>query len=326
MKRPASRSGFAGTSARSCGGPGTSTGAAGRARDGRAGGLGDVAGGGVGVARLVGHLAEVARPLLGAVRRVARAPADVGVAHDHPLELVEAVEERLGAGRAAGHVDVDRQELVGALDDGVVGEHAARRRAGAHRDDPLRLEHLVVEAADDRRHLDRDAAREDQHVRLARRGAHRLGAEARDVVARRDDRHHLDRAAGEAEGRGEDRVRPPPVEDLVEAGREQGLLDHLLEVDALDVAAQEVARADLAHVERLVGIRLVQRQVRPDLLAALDLHGATSSRVPRGARRRRAPRRGGRRRSGSRRGRRPSRTPGGSRRPGRGRRPRCRTG
>ena len=93
---------------------------------------------------------------------------------------------------------------------GVVVEHPAGARAGAHRDHPLRLEHLVVDLAERRGHLVRDAAGDDQQVGLARRGAEDLHAEARDVVARRDDRHHLDRAAGEAERVGPDRLRPAP--------------------------------------------------------------------------------------------------------------------
>src|SRR6478735_12308430 len=40
------------------------------------------------------------------------------------LELDDPVDERLGPGRAAGHEDVDRNDLVDALDDGVVVEHA----------------------------------------------------------------------------------------------------------------------------------------------------------------------------------------------------------
>ena len=100
-----------------------------------------------------------ARPLLGPFRVVALAPAEVGLATDQPLQFVEAVQHGLRPGRAAGYVDVDRHELVGALDDGVVGEHAPGRRAGAHRHHPLRLEHLVVDPADDRSHLDRDPAR-----------------------------------------------------------------------------------------------------------------------------------------------------------------------
>src|SRR3954449_3263377 len=77
--------------------------------------------------RLGGRLAALEPgPLLGAGRVVTLAPTQVGLAADQLLQLVEAVEQGLGAGRAARHVDVHRHELVSALDHGVVGEHAAR--------------------------------------------------------------------------------------------------------------------------------------------------------------------------------------------------------
>ena len=153
--------------------------------------------------------------LLGADGVVALAPAQRRVVLDHRAQPEDAVHQRLGARRAAGHVHVDRHELVGGHDR-VVVEDAHRRRAGAHRDRVLRLEHLVVDAPDDRRHLDRDAAGDDEQVGLARRGAEGLEAEARDVHARGDDRHHLDRAAGQAEGRREQRVAARPADGLVE--------------------------------------------------------------------------------------------------------------
>src|SRR3954454_13269696 len=190
-------------------------------------------------------------PLLGAGGVVALAPAEVGLTADQLLQLVEAMEQRLGAGRAARHVNVHRHELVGALDHGVVGEHSARGGAGAHRDHPLGLEHLVVDAADDRRHLHRDPARQDHHVCLAGRGSEGLGAEPRDVVARGDHRHHLDGAAGQSEGHREEGVRASPVEDVLERRGEQALLDVLLEVAALEVPAQQIAGAQLAGSEAL---------------------------------------------------------------------------
>src|SRR4051794_8022642 len=64
-----------------------------------------VAGGGVGV-ELLG------RELLRALAAVAGAPAQVGPVHDHGADLEDAVDERLGSRWAAGHVQVDGQELV----------------------------------------------------------------------------------------------------------------------------------------------------------------------------------------------------------------------
>src|SRR5256885_12182188 len=51
---------------------------------------------------------------------------------------------RLGTRRAPRHEHVNRHDLIAALDDGVVVEDAADAGAGAHRDHPLRLGHLVV--------------------------------------------------------------------------------------------------------------------------------------------------------------------------------------
>src|SRR5262249_7505138 len=146
---------------------------------------------------------------------------------------------------------VDGHELVGSLDHGVVGEHAPGRRAGSHGHDPPRFEHLVVDPADDRRHLDRHPAGEDQEIRLPRCRPEGLGPETGDVIARGHQRDLFDRAARQTEGHGEDRVRPAPIEDVLESGGEQPLLDVLLEVPGLQVPAQEIAGAQLTRSEAL---------------------------------------------------------------------------
>src|SRR5919201_255952 len=87
------------------------------------------------------------------------------------LEADDPLDERLRPRRAAGDVDVDGDDLVHPLEHGVVVEHPARARAGAHRDHPLRLEHLVVDLAQRRRHLVCDAAGADEQIGLARRRA-----------------------------------------------------------------------------------------------------------------------------------------------------------
>src|SRR4051812_33449967 len=50
--------------------------------------------------------------LLGTLAAVARAPPEVRLVQDHRAQLEDAVHQRLRAGRAPGHVQVDRQELV----------------------------------------------------------------------------------------------------------------------------------------------------------------------------------------------------------------------
>src|SRR5213083_2166245 len=83
---------------------------------------------------------------------------------DLVLELHEPVDDRLGTRRTAGYVDVDRDDRVDPLHGGVVVVEAARARADAEGDDPLRLGHLVVDALEHRRHLVADRADDEEHV------------------------------------------------------------------------------------------------------------------------------------------------------------------
>ena len=96
-----------------------------------------------------------------------------------------AVHEHLGPRRAPGHVHVHRHDRVHARDESVVVEHAPRRGAHAHRDDPLGLGHLVVDLAQHRPHLLRDPARDDHQVGLPRRRAEHLHPPPRQVVVGR---------------------------------------------------------------------------------------------------------------------------------------------
>src|SRR5262245_31766624 len=80
---------------------------------------------------------------------------------DFLMQLDDAVDQRFGARRAARDIHVDRHDLVDALDDRIVIEHTGARGAVAHRDHPLWIAHLVVQAAYHRRHFARDAPGHD---------------------------------------------------------------------------------------------------------------------------------------------------------------------
>src|SRR6476646_5395593 len=147
------------------------------------------------------------------------AGADLLVEHDDP------VQERLGPGRATRDVDVHRDDLVDALDDRVVVEHPAATRADAHRDDPLGLDHLVVDLAEDRRHLLAHPAGHDHQIGLAGAGPEDLHPEAGEVVVRGAGRHHLDGAARESERGGEDRVPASPTDNVLQPGGEEVVRD-----------------------------------------------------------------------------------------------------
>src|SRR5437868_278397 len=112
----------------------------------------------------------------GAAAPLVPPPGDLAIV-DLLVEGEDGVDQRLGPGRASWRVHVDGHDLVDALDDGVVVEHAAATGAHAHGDDPLGLHHLVVDLTEHRRHLLADAAGDDHEVGLARGAAEHLHAE-----------------------------------------------------------------------------------------------------------------------------------------------------
>ena len=138
---------------------------------------------------------------------------------DQLVQRLDGVEQRLGRRRATRRVDVDRHDLVDALDEGVVVEHPAGRRAHAHRDHPLGLHHLVVDLAQHRRHLLADPTGDDHDVGLAWRRPEDLHAEPGEVVVGAAGRHHLDGAAGQAEVGRPRAPRPRPLDERPRGGR-----------------------------------------------------------------------------------------------------------
>src|SRR5260370_5323506 len=115
------------------------------------------------------------------------------------LELKDSVENGFGARRAAGNVDVDGDDLIAALHDGVIVEDAAGSGASAHGDDPLGLGHLIVNLADDGSHFLREAASDNHQVGLAGRGAKNFVAGTRQVKTSSGHGHHFNTAASQTE-------------------------------------------------------------------------------------------------------------------------------
>src|SRR5438093_40336 len=158
--------------------------------------------------------------------RIATRSVPLRLGGDLVLQLHEPVDHRLGTGRAARDVDVDRDDRVDAHDGRVVVVEAAGARAHAEGDDPLRLGHLVVDALEDRRHLVADRPDDEEDVGLARGEAREPRTEAVDVVVRARRRHVLHPAAGGHERVLEDRVLPGPSDGLVELAGEETAYSH----------------------------------------------------------------------------------------------------
>jgi len=139
------------------------------------------------------------------------------------LDHHDALNQLFGAWGAAGDVDIYRDELVTALDDGVGVEDAAGAGAGTHGDDPLGFAHLFVGALEDGEHLDADSTCDDEEVGLARAEAHDFSAEAGEVKAAAGGGHEFDAAAGGGEGHGPETAATSPVDDVAELGGEESV-------------------------------------------------------------------------------------------------------
>lgn len=87
--------------------------------------------------------------------------------------------------------------------------------AGAHRDYPSGVRHLVINLAQGGRHLVCQGAGDNHNIGLTGGGTEN-DAKTVLVVARGREVHHLDGTAGETEGHGPEGALAGPVGDLVE--------------------------------------------------------------------------------------------------------------
>src|ERR1700737_296836 len=90
------------------------------------------------------------------------------LSHDFLLELEQSFGQGLGTRRTSGDVNIHRQDLVDAVANRIRElEQPAAIRTASHRDDVLRIGHLVVEQARPQRHFERQRACDDHQVGLA---------------------------------------------------------------------------------------------------------------------------------------------------------------
>src|SRR5260370_72825 len=101
---------------------------------------------------------------------------------------------------------------------GVISEDPGRSGASDHRNHPFRLGHLLIQPADHRCHLVRNAPRDNHQIRLPGRTAHHFSAEARDVKSRPNHGHHFDRATCQPKRHRPNGILAAPVDGFVERG------------------------------------------------------------------------------------------------------------
>ena len=139
-------------------------------------------------------------------------------------QLDHRIEDRLRARRAAGEIEIHRDQFVHAPHSGggIGREHTASDRAGPHGDHILGLRHLLIEPHQGGSHLHGHGAGHDQQVCLARAGTGHQ-AEAVEVEAGADQGGEFDEAAGGAIEQRPEAAEPGPVVQVIEAGE-----DHVL--------------------------------------------------------------------------------------------------
>src|SRR5689334_939627 len=142
------------------------------------------------------------------------------------MQLQDAVQQRFRGGRAARHVHVHRHDTVAAAHHGVgVVVVAAAVGAGAHRDHPARIGHLVIDLAQRRRHLVAQGACHDHHVGLTwRRTEHET--ETLQVVTGSTSMHHLHRTASQTERHRVHRTRTRPVDYRVKGSGDEAFVKY----------------------------------------------------------------------------------------------------
>ena len=107
----------------------------------------------------------------------------------------------------------------------IVG--AAAGGADAHRDNPLGVGHLVVDALDRRRHFPGNGAGHNHQVGLAGGSAKGFHPETGNVEAAHRRRHHLKGAAGQAKGNRPQGRLAAPVDQRVHRSNQQVLFQVL---------------------------------------------------------------------------------------------------
>src|SRR3990167_5238342 len=117
--------------------------------------------------------------------------------HDPVLNSEKSFRKGLRPRRASRHVDIHGDNFVHAFAHGISElEKTAAVRAATHRDNILRIGHLIVEKLSTLGHLISERPSDDHQIRLARSGP-RNGAESINIGSWSSSVHELDGTAGQ---------------------------------------------------------------------------------------------------------------------------------
>ena len=134
------------------------------------------------------------------------------------LQTHESFQKRFGARGTSRDINIDWDQLIDALQDGVTPIHPTARRARTHRDTPFRFRHLLPDPFNRQGHLVGDGAGDNHDVTLSWRKPHDFGAEPRDIEPGSGCCHQFNRTTGQTHGHGPERVLSHPIHRRIELG------------------------------------------------------------------------------------------------------------
>src|SRR5699024_3126836 len=98
---------------------------------------------------------------------------------DFILDPHKRMQERVGAGRAAGNIGVHGQEIITPLNNAIAAVHASRRGTGPHGNTPFGVRHLIPNSPDGMRHFIIYPSGNNHYITLPGRETHHFRAETR---------------------------------------------------------------------------------------------------------------------------------------------------
>jgi hypothetical protein len=130
--------------------------------------------------------------------------------------LEDAIHQSLTSRRTPRHINIHRHNPIAASRNTItVMVITASIRTAAHRNNPSRFRHLIIDLSERRSHLVRERTGHNHNIGLAGRGTEDY-TESILVVSWGGEMHHFDGAAGESEGHGPEGALTSPVGYLVE--------------------------------------------------------------------------------------------------------------
>ena len=159
--------------------------------------------------------------------------------------LKDAIHQRLTSRRAPRNININRHNPIASSRHTItVMVITASIRTAAHRNDPPRFRHLIIDLSERRSHLVGESTCHDHNIGLAGRGTENY-TESILIVSWGGEMHHFDGAAGQSKGHGPEGALTGPVGYLVQScsGFEVSLFPQVCHISPQQLLLQNSCRS-----------------------------------------------------------------------------------